>query len=297
MPIYQKCVRQLRRLEPRGWYPLTRAISKALPSFRTYRALLDTGDHLWVDLSERMCFGYFAHGGLAHELGSVALLKVLIKDGDCVADVGANIGYFSRQMSKLVGPSGCVIAFEPLPKALRLLELNTSDLSNVRVYKAALSNDVGIRTFYSREAGDTSSFAPGSGEVITVPCTTLDAIVGSREVDFIKIDVEGYELEVLQGARAVIERETPFIYFEHLPSTERERGVTIADFRSVLPGYEIVAWNQLRGGPATGPEGSSCYYLAYPGSNVSGRRSNPISRDRLARCLRLGSSEPVRENV
>jgi len=156
---------------------------------------------------------------------------------------------------------------------------------------------VGIRTFYSREAGDTSSFAPGSGEAITVPCTTLDAIVGLREVDFIKIDVEGYELEVLQGARAVIERETPFIYFEHLPSTERERGVTIADFRPVLPGYEIVAWNQLRGGPATGPEGSSCYYLAYPGSNVAGRRSSPISRDRLARCLRPGSSDPVRENV
>ena len=96
-------------------------------------------------------------GCLPHEDGAPRLLRTVLTPGSVFVDIGANVGYFTRMASKLVGEQGRVLAFEPMPRAERILRLNTRDLSNVEVFPVALSSVEGLAEFYVRKRGDTSS--------------------------------------------------------------------------------------------------------------------------------------------
>ena len=91
------------------------------------------------------------------------MLQRFLNDGGVFVDVGANVGYYTRIASRLVGCGGGVLAFEPMPAALRVLAMNCADLTNVRLYPVALGDVAGETTFYVRKMGDTSSLAHGGG--------------------------------------------------------------------------------------------------------------------------------------
>lgn len=131
-------------------------------------------------------------------------------------DIGANIGnhshYFSRIFSK-------VIAFEPSSTIFRLLEINTEDLANVRIEKLALGSENSESTLYS----NTSNY--GSSSIIKdhdafqmqekINIKLLDDInLGTNSVSLMKIDVEGFEIEVLRGAIDTIISHQPLILLE-----------------------------------------------------------------------------------
>ena len=215
---FQTSMSRLRSVLPRGWSPILRMAARFVPSLQHYQAKLTNGDHIFLDLRETMCLGLFFDGRLPHESGTEKLIKQVLRRGDVFVDVGANLGYFTRIASHVVGEEGLVLAFEPNPKAVRLLKLTCADLFNVRIFPNALSNYVGTADFYVREAGDRSSLYPDSGaRPLSVSVTTLDKIVNQYDrVDFIKIDVEGFELEVLFGAMKSIKNHEPIICFEFL---------------------------------------------------------------------------------
>jgi FkbM family methyltransferase len=191
------------------------------------------GKELYLDLREYMCFGYFFYGGLPHELGTVKLLQQTLQEGGVFVDVGANVGYFTRIASRLVGTTGSVLAFEPMPAALKLLRLNSADLANVTILPLALSDKKGIATFYVRKKGDTSSLMHDDlAKTVQVDVTTLDeALAHCRRIDVVKIDVEGNEIEVLRGGRGTISRLRPIVYFEFLPSLTLARGIGLETFQ------------------------------------------------------------------
>jgi FkbM family methyltransferase len=143
-------------------------------------------------------------------------------------DVGANIGVTVRLFA---AQAGHVHAFEPAPRALRLLQRNVSDLCNVTLYTVALSNENGTARFSELEALDNSTLADDG---IDVPVRTLDSY--GLKPDVLKIDVEGFEHLVLEGARETL-RHSPVVVFEAFGETARQYCENI--IKSANPNYRF----------------------------------------------------------
>ena len=165
----------------------------------------------------------------------VDLMTRRIHPGDTVVDVGANIGYYTTLMSDLVGPTGKVIAFEPDPTNFALLEENTAGLENVVLVQAAVIAEgykEGVPLYLSKtNTGDHRLNCPGKGrEAIDVATVSLDSyflcqpdIIG---VDFIKIDVQGAEADVIKGAANLLAASPDVdLVVEYAPKMMAEYGV------------------------------------------------------------------------
>lgn len=174
-------------------------------------------------------------------------LSKVVKPGQVVYDVGANIGFFTIICSRLVGPGGRVYAFEPMPESAATLRHNVAlnSLGNAVVVEKAASSAVGHAqllisewsAFHALKAEGISppEHARGAVEVETV---TLDEFVSAgnaRAPDVVKIDVEGAELEVINGMSATLASERPLLICE-LHGTN-------ADFVRLIEarGYQAVA--------------------------------------------------------
>jgi FkbM family methyltransferase len=146
------------------------------------------------------------------ETAEINFVSRFLRTGMTMLDVGAHHGLYSLLASRKVGPKGRVISFEPSPRERNALRLNLALnwCTNVSVQGLAVGNEQGEATFYLVEGTETgcNSLRPpalqvGSYRPIKVHTTRLDDWLrqrGIQTVDFIKLDVEGAELSVLQGA-------------------------------------------------------------------------------------------------
>jgi len=147
-----------------------------------------------------------------------------------MVDVGAQVGYFTVLMARVVGPTGYVAAFEPMPRTLEFLRLNLScnyvtklQGHTVEVFEQAVGDKVEEREIYwttGEESGASLHGYYGTLEheekhVQKVSCTTLDAVLEGN-FDIIKIDTEGSEYRVLKGATETLKR-TKNVIFEWNP--------------------------------------------------------------------------------
>jgi FkbM family methyltransferase len=154
-----------------------------------------------------------------------------LKRGDIAADIGCHKGAYTYWMRRRVGPTGAVFAFEPQPRQIEYLRNVFSRMSydNVVLVPKAVSNVCGRRPLHVPQgAGQThaATLEAGGGEQRTgssdnsttlhVEVTTLDAFFASqdRQPNFLKIDVEGHELSVLEGARHLLETNRPAMLIE-----------------------------------------------------------------------------------
>jgi FkbM family methyltransferase len=121
-----------------------------------------------------------------------------------VADVGANVGFHTVVIAREVGPSGEVHAFEPLPETVGLLRANVwrHGCDNVTLHEAAATDAPGTVSLELDPDGRSGAHLAEGG--IEVAATTLDAALGGRRLDVLKLDVEGAEPLVLRGARDVL---------------------------------------------------------------------------------------------
>lgn len=129
------------------------------------------------------------------------------KEGDVVMDIGAYVGMFTVQASKLVGSHGRVIAVEPAPKNFEYLQKNTDELGNVIRVKKAAFNYVGEGKLSISRASPCHTLIYDHKDGIEVEVITLDRLaqyLGLPKVDFIKIDAEGSELGILEGAETLL---------------------------------------------------------------------------------------------
>ncbi|NUQ63024.1 MAG: FkbM family methyltransferase [Pirellulales bacterium] len=137
------------------------------------------------------------------------LAGLLPPPGGIAVDAGAFIGRYTLAYARAVGPTGRVVAVEPLPANYRLLTGNVAlnRYSNVTCVPYALGRDAGeVRLTYDAETSTASAFRRLSRSVV-VPQTPLDDLLdqlGIRSIDLLKIDVEGAELDVLEGSRRVL---------------------------------------------------------------------------------------------
>ena len=158
-----------------------------------------------------------------YEPEGTAVFQEQVKEGQVVYDIGAHVGYYTVLGSMAVGPQGRVIAFEPFPFNLRQLRrhirLNRCD--NVTVVEKCVGDRSGRVRFAPGSGTGTGRVAPDGP--LEFDMLTLDEAVAEDAFappDFMRIDVEGAELSVLEGAREVIARSRPAILLslhgEHL---------------------------------------------------------------------------------
>lgn len=156
----------------------------------------------------------------SYEPHVAATLDRLLGAGDVFVDVGANVGYHSFRASPRVGADGRVIAVEANPENARLIawSIAINSLTNVELVPLALASSRGYVNF-GTHVGSNGGFLPddddttGSGRGMIVPTMALDDL-GLDHVSVVKIDVEGAEAIVIDGACATIERHRPTFVME-----------------------------------------------------------------------------------
>jgi FkbM family methyltransferase len=176
------------------------------------------------------------------EVRTAAALRRIVRPGNCVLDIGANVGAHTLALAKLAGPSGRVFAFEPtdfaFDKLKTTLSLNPELSRSVTAVQAFLGGPEtsGAPSFiYSSwplvQEGDLNPTHGGEAKATAgAAALVLDRFCESESidrVDVIKLDVDGYECDVLSGGREMIGRSKPTFVMEIAPSALRERGTSL----------------------------------------------------------------------
>jgi FkbM family methyltransferase len=151
--------------------------------------------------------------------GEVEIFRSALRPGDVALDIGANLGAHTIPLARLVGPTGFVFAFEPQRILFNILCGNVAlnELINVKAFPMALGRAPGQTRVMPLDYGVPNNFGGvslGGAEGEVVPVAALDQL-GLPKVRFIKIDVEGMELDVLLGAKALLARDRPILYVEN----------------------------------------------------------------------------------
>lgn len=183
------------------------------------------------------------------------IVSKIVRPGDTVFDLGANVGFFTAELDALVQPYGEVHAFEPgdgtfakLQKTKKLLNLDRSVL-----HRQALGDAVGQADFWSstigNDAAQKSTKTPAFSDELRhhrVPLTTLDAVVAeldetrAKKIAFVKCDIEGAEPAMLKGAKRLLNSENPPVWLmEHNREALMEHGMSSADLLKNFEGAEI----------------------------------------------------------
>ncbi|MBN1210487.1 MAG: FkbM family methyltransferase [Myxococcaceae bacterium] len=150
-------------------------------------------------------------------MSDLELIEPHLRPGMTVFDVGANIGYLAMYLRRRIGASGQLYCFEPEPTNFAELEANLrrNHLDNCHAVQLAVGATEGTVTF---NPGLNGFVAPEGAAGIPVPVTPLDRFIEQRglpRVDFVKIDVEGFEVDVLGGMSALLSRpDKPILYVE-----------------------------------------------------------------------------------
>ncbi len=149
-----------------------------------------------------------------------------IQKSKCFFDIGANCGIYSV-IGSILNPDARIVAIEPVPKIFRALERNIAGNhleKRVKPLNFALGSQNGVVPFHESEDStmgslSTSGYGGKSGTIIQVECRTLDALVKTLDLapDFMKIDVEGFEHAVLEGAQHILSTHRPRIVIEANP--------------------------------------------------------------------------------
>lgn len=191
------------------------------------------GKPFWIDLGavrlpyhgdgDRQELYYYLDGKEWWEK-ETRLMSPYLKKGDIAVDVGANLGFMAGILSAVVGPSGQVHSFEPSPTIYAKLQevIKENKLVNVTAYNMGCGKEETQLTLYSPGSSGNATLRPDASlekstkSTQTVRIALMDDFLGPKlnRLDFIKIDTEGFEDDVLLGASRLIEKYKPVIYVE-----------------------------------------------------------------------------------
>lgn len=209
----RKVISSIRDWNILGSGRLSYFISKCIIPKPSGKTVIDTiyGFQLNVDpvIDNGVERALYSYG--TYEKGTLDIIGKILKKGDVFVDVGANIGLMSIYASFKVGEEGRVIAFEPNPNTNDLLieNIHLNNIQNIKVEDLALSSETKNSKIYDRwdvNRGGASLIEPSNPtQSYDIQETTFSEYFNpDLEINLIKIDVEGFELEVLKGSKAFI---------------------------------------------------------------------------------------------
>jgi FkbM family methyltransferase len=207
----------------------------------------------WLNKADDLAYGMMMLPG-NFERAERRFISRFIQPGWQVVDIGANWGLYTILMAKLVGPSGLVVAFEPIPSMNTLLARNVelNRFKNVIAVASAVGSKPGDATMWEcldgREAF-SSLRDPGVGltRQIIAPVTSLDVycdFVKYLQPKFIKIDAEGAELSILRGARETLAKFKPAIMCEFCDARTVKWGYSCTEIYRLLESWGY-SWYQI----------------------------------------------------
>jgi len=181
-----------------------------------------------------------------YELKTTELFIKLVESGSTVIDVGANVGFFTLLAAKLAGKQGVVLSFEPDPTSFSLLSksVQRNNFGNVRLFQKCISNMDGQQILYlsvTHHKGLHSISRDLGGPRITVQSARLDTVADSLNIgaiDLLKIDVEGAEPEVLDGATRLLSEHRVrniIMEWEHPEVWARRKDI----FEMIFQGFDV----------------------------------------------------------
>lgn len=183
---------------------------------------INTGPAQGLRLPRRLASAHYAES--PNELPVQEAVAQALRPGDVFFDVGANVGLFSLIASRIVGPTGTVIAFEPIPEIAGQLEANASinSLRNIQVLQIAVADRDGeMRLQTTAHPGGATLEGFGvpydRTGTISVQTRTVDSLIAEGAIpppNVVKIDVEGAEAAVLRGMPNVLASGRPTFVFE-----------------------------------------------------------------------------------
>lgn len=199
---------------------------------------------LYVDASDEfIATELLAYG--RYETAETDVFRRLLRPGMVVVDVGAHVGYYALISAGLVGPEGAVYAFEPDPHNFALLTANVevNRAPNMVCVPKAVSSRSGRATLFldrhnhgahTLVEANLETEADGRAEVETV---SLDEFFRGRRVDLIKVDAQGAEGLVIDGARGLLQHHGPTILMEFWPGGLRRMGTDPGALLATLRGH------------------------------------------------------------
>lgn len=276
LPVQMACwtTRNFRKLP--GRWRLVRWVQQRPEAFAGLapRTVRFAGDlRLCVDPRDENGRFVYLHGFDPQERISRQFVRIL-RPGDHVVDVGANVGYFTFAAAHLVSPTGRVTAFEASPHLLPALRANAARNAGapVEIHGVAVSDARGEVQFHAASPSHTglSSMRPLADAAGTyrVPAVALDDLLDTLPpVRLVKMDVEGAEVRVLRGMQGLLRRDRPYIVTEINDAFLRELGSSAAE---LCAGLEAAGYALRRIGPRgthipfAAPPVESCNLLALP---------------------------------
>jgi FkbM family methyltransferase len=222
-----------------------------------------------LDLSQGIDFAIYL-GGMFERHTAIALAE-LTEPSSLVLDIGANIGAHTLHLASLVGPKGRVMAFEPTDFAFRKLrrnlDLNPSLAARVEAFHCFLTGSDGAsvpNAIYSSwplavEAGLHPKHLGREMQTEQAQARSLDSIISERadrKVQLVKLDVDGFECDVLRGATALLRDVRPIFVMELAPYLLEERGLSLDELLSyfIPNGYRFYDERTQRQLPSTANE-------------------------------------------
>ena len=219
------------RLLPATWIRWIGKLPFKLPILRPFIAIVDRhfkrGEHVMIHgIGKGLRFdaaGLRAGYALGTaELEEQKILATWLCSGQVFYDIGANVGFFTVLAARLVGSTGKVYAFEPFPQSAEMIRKNAAlnDFGQIiDVWQGAVSNRKGNGRLVMHERSDRFKLTETTVDApsLTVPLYVIDELVAEgrlRPPDFVKIDVEGHEVQVLRGMEATIRAHRPIILCE-----------------------------------------------------------------------------------
>lgn len=144
------------------------------------------------------------------------------KTGDTVVDVGANIGYYTILLADKVGKTGKVYAFEPDEISFEILlkNIKENNLKNIEAINAALGSKIGkLKLHKSKENFGDHKLYGRDKDIEKVKIINLDDYLKNIKINLMKIDTQGWEPEVIEGAKNIISKNKPTIFMEYSPAS------------------------------------------------------------------------------
>ena len=203
---------------------------------------------LAIQDDDARAIAYYSSGELP-EPGTVALVDQLLKPGDCFVDVGANVGIYSLIAGRRVGPDGSVIAIEPSPSTMRALRMTVAinGISSLtQTHECALGSADGTATLHCEAtSGHSSLVGPteSTRSTVEVPVKNGDSLFGTIRPALIKIDVEGWEPDVVKGLEKLIKRSRKLcLIVEFSPDHIRRRGIEPTEWFEAIRALGFDCW-------------------------------------------------------
>jgi len=170
------------------------------------------GHKMMTGLNDRI-IGYRLRRGIIYEKASVDAVAARVKAGQTFVNIGAHIGYFTLILAKIVGKSGFGYSFEPNPSNFDLLKENVhlnGYEKNIQLEPLAVGSRSGKANLHLNDRGNQGDHRTWGDpdhlrEIISIDMVSLDNYFKNlyKNIDFLKMDVQGYEAEVLNGAKDI----------------------------------------------------------------------------------------------